>query len=292
MRTRKLILGLAGVAGAWLAGGGQAAALERSGYELTVVVDGAARPEYSGPGRTYVEAVRGLGYTLHLSNPTPYRIAVALSVDGLNTIDARRTTPSEARKWVIEPYGSVEISGWQVSDAEARRFYFTGERGSYGAWLGKTANLGVIEAVVFRERRRRPPVYVEQPPFDRDEDLRDLGYLDGGVERERRADEARREAPRGLAPALAAPSGSAESAGRTKQRESLSDDYAATGIGSRSEHQIRWVDLDLEPNPAAVLSIRYEFRPALVRLGVFPREHGRAPLERRESARGFCPDPW
>ena len=44
------------------------------------------------------------------------------------------------------------ISGWQVNDRTARSFYFTGERGtSYGAALGQTDNLGVIEAVFFRE---------------------------------------------------------------------------------------------------------------------------------------------
>ena len=39
----------------------------------------------------YVEAMRGASYALRLTNPTPYRVAVALSVDGLNTIDARHT---------------------------------------------------------------------------------------------------------------------------------------------------------------------------------------------------------
>ena len=34
----------------------------------------------------------------------------------------------------------------------ARRFEFTSQEQSYGAWLGKTANLGIITAVFFRER--------------------------------------------------------------------------------------------------------------------------------------------
>ena len=44
------------------------------------------------------------------------------------------------------------IPGWQVSNAASRKFFFTGERGSYGAALGKTQDLGVIEAVFFREK--------------------------------------------------------------------------------------------------------------------------------------------
>ena len=77
---------------------------------------------------------------------------MALSVDGLNTIDARETTAADARKWVLGPYQTVTISGWQTSQTEARRFEFTTEARSYGQALGKTANLGVISAVFFKER--------------------------------------------------------------------------------------------------------------------------------------------
>ena len=87
-----------------------------------------------------------------LRNPYAVRVAVALSVDGLNTIDARQTTAAAARKWVLEPYETVTISGWQTSQTEARRFEFTTEERSYGHALGKTANLGVISAVFFKER--------------------------------------------------------------------------------------------------------------------------------------------
>ena len=50
----------------------------------------------------------------------------------------------------------------------------------------------------------------------------------------------------------------------------------------------------LEDNPAAVITLRYEFRPALISLGVFPRPQ--TDLQRRERAHGFdntgyCPTP-
>jgi hypothetical protein len=69
------------------------------------------------------------------------------------------------------------------------------------------------------------------------------------------------------------------------------DDYAATGMGDRTRHDVEQVDVDLDPNPIATFRIRYEFRPQLVRLGVL--SNSRAPLERREKARGFeyCPEP-
>src|ERR1700704_4612418 len=120
--------------------------------DVDVLVDGASQPRYAHEGRRYVEAQKGREYAIRLRNPYGVRVAVALSVDGLNTIDARETTAAEARKWVLGPYETVTISGWQTSRTQARRFEFTTEERSYGQALGKTANLGVISAVFFKER--------------------------------------------------------------------------------------------------------------------------------------------
>jgi hypothetical protein len=227
------------------------------GFGLTVLVGDNPREQYSHDGTLYVEALRGASYSLRLTNPTPYRVAVALSVDGLNTIDARHSDPRSATKWVLGPYESAVISGWQVNDRTARSFYFTGERRSYGAALGQTDNLGVIEAVYFRERR--PTVGRYSPRSDAEG--RPLGES-------------------------AAPSAKAQ------QSDGLSDDYAATGMGDRRRHEVESVDIDLDPEPAASVRIRYEFRPQLVKLGVLPSLT--SPLERRERAHGFseyCPEP-
>jgi hypothetical protein len=133
------------------------------GFQLDVVVNGRPLTEYYARGRTYVEALQGAEYELRVRNDSPDRVAVALSVDGLNTIDARHTSAWNASKWVIEPYQTITISGWQMSSERARRFYFTNERDSYGAKLGQTANLGVISAVFFRERNRPVPITPPHP---------------------------------------------------------------------------------------------------------------------------------
>lgn len=131
-----------------------AAATDRA-FGVAVLVNDEARMEYAARGTIYIEALRGAPYAIRLTNPTPHRVAVALSVDGLNTIDARHTGSWDAAKWVLDPYESTVISGWQVSDRTARKFFFAGETDSYGAALGRTENLGVIEAVFYRERLRR-----------------------------------------------------------------------------------------------------------------------------------------
>ena len=100
-------------------------AAERQRFELSVIVDGAPAAEYPFRDKTYIEALRGRSFTLRLHNPTAERIAVALSVDGLNVIDAKRTTAGKATKWILSPGQTVEIPGWQVSGETSRRFFFT-----------------------------------------------------------------------------------------------------------------------------------------------------------------------
>jgi hypothetical protein len=236
--------------------------------EVELLVDGALQPRYAHDGRWYVEALEGREYAIRLRNPYPVRSAVALSVDGLNTIDARETTATEARKWVLGPYQTVLISGWQTSQTEARHFEFTTEERSYGQTLGKTANLGVISAVFFKER-----VPTAKP----------------GTTNEYGGD----AAPRPESSARQDASGSARARG-SDDKESA-DAYAATGMGRRTGHAVQQVSLDLEDAPAQRVNIRYEFRPQLVRLGILPPAVPADRLQRRERARGFepgfCPEP-
>ncbi len=239
-------------------------------FEVSVLVGGLPIEEYSAHGRMYVEAREGAEYQIQIRNPLPYRVAVALSVDGLNSIDARRTTAWNASKWVIGPYETIHIGGWQMSSERARRFYFTTEGDSFAAKLGQTSNLGVITAVFFRERRPIP-VPIAPPPRPRP------------LYEEDSARDQRSNSP--------SPSSKAQGAARQKT-ESIApapdDEYAATGIGRSVRNDVRWVNMDLDSHPAAEVTLRYEFYPTLVRLGIIPRQYPRHDnLRRRESSTGF-----
>lgn len=237
-----------------------ARALGHGPYTVEILVDGAALDEVAARGRHYVEALPGREYAIRMTNHTAGRIAIALSVDGLNTIDARTTTAAGASKWVLGPYESVTIEGWQTSGREARRFFFTTEARSYGAWIGRTQDLGLVSAAVFREKRPE------------------------------RARVARPEAQAAEKSAPAAESrGDAQAS--AKSAPAPTDELAATGIGRPVDHAVERVAIDLERRPAAVLELRYEYRDALVRLGVLPRDEGDA-LDRRERARGFTDRGW
>jgi hypothetical protein len=241
----------------------QSHARQAPDFDLEILVNGTPLPEYLARGNTYIEAVREAEYSVRLHNRSSRRIAVALAVDGLNSIDASSTTASRAAKWVLDPDQTITIDGWQTSQQDARRFFFTTEDRSYGAWLGKTTNLGVIEAVVFRERVHRVPVTD--------------------------ATSRKRQSPRSAGAAAPSPMESSQEAG-----DSLGDDYAATGMGRRVDNPVRRVQLRLEKDPWTSVRIRYEYRPQLVALGVLPSPPLPHPLDRREQARGFesyCPVP-
>ncbi len=250
-----------------------------NGFSIEVIVDGSPTAEYAARGRRYIEALENAEYELRIHNPGSSRVAVALSVDGLNTIDARHTSAWDAHKWVIDPYGTITVRGWQMSSANARRFYFTTERDSYGAKLGQTANLGVISAVFFREQA--PITITKAPPNPID-----------STEEDRRAPKESTRA--GSAPAQGGTADSVKPS--VRPYPPADDESAATGIGRSVRNDVQWIHMDLDPKAVSEITIRYEYRAALVKLGIVPRDYPRPNvLDRRERAQGFepkyCPQP-
>lgn len=247
-----------------------------NGFTVEVLVDGRRLTEYAARGRRYVEALEGAEYEVRVHNPTGARVAVALSVDGLNSIDARHTSAWDAHKWVIEPYGTISVRGWQMSGESARRFYFTTERDSYAAKLGQASNLGLITAVFFRERQ---PVTITRvtPPYKEEDRIRDQQSA---------------PAPKtpGESPARSEGSSDAAKARNVPAYPPPDDESAATGIGRSVRNDVQWIRMDLDARPAGEIVIRYEYRAALVRLGIIPRDYPRPDvLDRRERAKGFEP---
>ena len=297
MRRKSAWVGISvGIPLLLLLGTAASSAAERRQYELSVVVDGERVPEHRLAERTYVEAIRGRSFSLRIFNPGPERIAVAVSVDGRNVIDANRTTALGATKWVLRPGEVIEVPGWQISGDTARRFFFTETRSSYAKWLGDTRNVGTIEAVFFREKRR--PWIASPSPAP---------YSPGAEERDSAAREVEGGTPGGAPNALSdapAPGDdkdqvTAQAEGRArrdgarqKSRTSEAERFAATGAGERTHFPVNWIEFEEDPDPVTQIRLRYEFRPELIRLGVLlPRED----LYARERGRGFerqyAPDP-
>ena len=104
---------------------------------------------------SWIQVEKEEAYSLVINNPLPVRVAVAVTIDGLNVIDGKRTTPDKAQKWIIEAGSSITLRGWQTDRSSLRRFVFTDKNDSYAQWKGKrdkkqyTRNLGVIGVAYF-----------------------------------------------------------------------------------------------------------------------------------------------
>jgi hypothetical protein len=249
------------------------------GFDVQVLVGGRPLPQETVGGERRVDAVAGAEYELRLTNPLPERVAVAVSVDGLNVIDARHTTAWDAGKWVIHPHGTQTLSGWQVGPERARRFYFTTERDAYATRIGRPADFGVISAVFYRERRPISEIIPRRMAVPERGDS--LGGAAG--------------APAEGAAARSVPSNDAGSARRRLTPAWPYGGRAATGIGGSVRSEVREVDMELEPHPVAVVTLRYDFRPSHPRPLIVPGFAPEPPRERgwttRQEEGRFAPEP-
>jgi hypothetical protein len=137
-----------------------------------------------------------------------------------------------------------------------QRFVFVDERASYAARTGQgNARTGWIELSVYRERYPRWPRAVGALKEESDEPE---------AARDRAAEAASDHAPQARAlPAPQQPPASAPpalgSAGRS---------YPGTGWGPRADDPVEVVEFDPEPHATERVTLRYEYRQALVALGI------------------------
>jgi hypothetical protein len=248
-------------------------------FDVQVIVGGRPVPQEISCGERRVEDVEdveGAEYELRLTNPTSERVAVAVSVDGLNVIDARHTSAWDASKWVIHPHGTLTLSGWQVGSERARRFYFTTERDAYATRIGRPGDFGVISAVFYREWRPVAEIIPHRPA------MHERGDTVGQAAEAPAAGVALRSAPGGDASARGHMTPSFRYRGR-----------AATGIAGSVTSEVREVSMELEQHPIAAVTIRYDFRsyrprPMIVP-GFAPEPRERGWSTRREGR--FAPEP-
>ncbi len=271
--------------------------LSGSLVDVRLYVDGQPAPLYAardGSGRHYLEARKGARYEVQVTNRTGQRLGVLMAVDGLNVVSGERElVPSPAgsrpgRMYVLAPWEDVTVRGWRSSLEEVRQFRFVDEQASYAARTDQAnGKMGWIEVSVFRERPAPAPVW---RPWLNDEPAR---------ERDGSGPSASKSAP-------AAPAPQAEARAEEKrERGDASDEglagsgrraeaYPGTGWGESRPDPVVTVQFEPERRAAETLTVRYEYRAALVRLGLLPSCCRPEPdrLAERESGRdGFAKPP-
>jgi hypothetical protein len=246
---------------------------------VSIQVDGETTPLYPAPdgsGRFYFEARPGRRYSVTLASRGAERLGVVLTVDGLNVISGERDQ-GRGRMYVLDPWQRTTVRGWRTSLQEAREFTFVDEQLSYATRSGKAnAKMGWIEAAVYRElhayepRPTRPDGRLEDAPAERESGDADAASGEG-----------RHKSSRSDEPPTTAPlAGAARS-------------YPGTGWGQRTQDPVVLVSFEPESWAAESTTLRYEYRSALVALGVLPRRRpARDRLWERDHAdSGFAQPP-
>ena len=263
--------------------------------------DGAALPVYTSDGRNYIVGSPGHEYAVRIRNCTGGRVLVVTSVDGVNVISGDTAAPSQSG-YVLDPWGSVEISGWRKSFERTAAFYFTDLGNSYAARTGRPDNVGVIGVAVFQEkpqplawRDQRPRMSAAQPA-ERDSAPAPRGESDNASAGASGAPE-----PSSVPPPASAPAPSRQEAASNEMARK--DAYGAdakslgklgTGHGRSEESRATTVAFErASSSPAETVSLQYDRRENLAAMGVLPTPRYARPRQPNPfpAAWQFAPDP-
>ena len=226
--------------------------------------DGTALPVYHKDGRNYIVGVPGHEYAVRIRNTTGARVLVVTSVDGVNVISGDTASPSQSG-YVLDPWGSVEISGWRKSMSRTAAFYFTDLGDSYAARTGRPQNVGVIGVAVFQERPKR----IVHPRWDYRGRLAQKDAANEGAATDR-AEPSSSVPP----PPASAPQAGARAAEEYERRsaEAGPQGKIGTGHGRNEESRVTLTDFERATSyPAETVSIQYDRRENLLAMGVIPR---------------------
>ncbi|MEW6709122.1 MAG: hypothetical protein AB1403_04800 [Candidatus Riflebacteria bacterium] len=112
-----------------------------------------------------IVARRGERYRVVVKNHSGRRLAMVISIDGLNIISGKTSyhRPDESM-YLLEPGQTGSFTGWRTDYNNVQRFYFSDAEDSYASRTGQTGQLGWIKVAVFQERQPiivRPQKYYE-----------------------------------------------------------------------------------------------------------------------------------
>ena len=279
MPTRRALLTLIAAAAASACSSPPAAAVG-SLVDLQIVDRGRGETlsTWRHRGASYVAGRPGDRYAVRLTNRSPGRVLVVLSVDGVNAVSGETAAVSQTG-YVLAPYQSAEITGWRKSYPEAAAFYFTALPDSYAARTGRPDNVGVIGAAVFRERVPEAVGGWFQPAPS-------VASKESGASNRM---EAERQRPAGAAADAAAPS---QEGARRSQSELAARDETKLGTGHGEREYSPTTQTAFErasSTPAEIVQVRYDSYANLLASGVIPRAR---PMPRQPDAfPSFVPDP-
>jgi len=234
-------------------------------------------PSWNYRGASYVAGRPGDRYAVRLTNRSPGRVLVVLSVDGVNAVSGETAAVAQTG-YVLAPHQSAEITGWRKSYAEAAAFYFTALPDSYAARTHRPDNVGVIGAAVFRERVAEPVARWPEPAPS----VAKEANADGRLEAERQS--------QGAAADAAAPPAQSAPRARADSFASRNEKKLGTGHGEREYSPTSQTAFErASSTPAEIVQVRYDSYANLLASGVIPRQ--RQWPRQPDAFPSFAPDP-
>ena len=224
---------------------------------------------YYFEGRWYVAGEPGHEYSIRVNNAASGRVLAVSSVDGVNVITGDTASTSQSG-YVLDGWGSMEVTGWRKSMERIATFYFTSLKNSYAARTGRPDNVGVIGVALYREQAHKPSRCCW--PFRASGERRDEPA-------------AKSEAAGALNDAVPAPATEAAQAPRMQEKK------LGTGHGRGEESVTRYTAFErASDTPDEVVTIYYDSLRNLIAQGVIPSRYA----EQRKPnpfPNGFVPDP-
>jgi hypothetical protein len=215
--------------------------MNKSSYEVEVLVNGKPMKEYLHEGKIYVEGRKGTMFSLRLCNNTPSRKLFIPSIDGLSVMNGKEAS-SQSGGYIVPAFGAVVVDGWRTSNSEVAEFYFSSPDDSYRKRMDKGNNLGVIGVMAFAEA---PKVVFS-------------GFLGTASFRSSPLEDSSSTCSVNLM-------------AKSSLRSMSSDLGTGSGVNKRSE--VVSVEFERQATPEAIIEIYYNTREQLEKMGVnFRRE--------------------
>jgi hypothetical protein len=241
-------------------------------------------PVFVKDGRRYIVGTPGHEYALRIRNNTAGRVLVVTSVDGLNVISGATAAPDQSG-YVLDAWGSVEITGWRKSLDRIAAFFFTEHENSYAARTGRPLDVSVIGVAAFREKVR---------PMALHDDTR-YRSLPATPESSSRRNDAEPDVGRADQPSAAAAPAESNAADIRPQASEARRAQSKLGTGHGRSESSRVTVVSFErasATPSQTIAVQYDRRENLVALGVLPPAY----VSRREpepfpGGLRFAPDP-
>lgn len=242
--------------------------MNTNGIELELIVDGRALREIDHKGRTYVEALDGKEFTLRIRNRSGRRSAVVPTVDGLSVMDGKPGSV-DSGGYILSHGDSIDVPGFRLDNEKVANFEFGGEGTSYASSKGEVEarNVGVIGLAAFHEKRRVSLLRMNDNT---------RMYSGGGVRGQSLGSEMRgsKVGQTDETDALYACSLDAEPTSGELGVAPTPVQDAGTVFGKEASHRVYEVSFDREEKPFALLTVYYDFRPALIEKGVLSASEG------------------